>query len=218
VVPYKIVLADDHVLFRQMTKKNIETIPGIEVSGEASDGQELLDLLKKLNPDMVILDITMPKVHGIQAIKEIRQLHPDAKILVLTMHKAKEFVYRALSAGADGYLVKENTYSDLVSAIEKIRDGGSYISSLVSGEMMKLFRKREHGVGANPQELLSARERQVLNLIAAGKSSKEIAETLTISAMTVYNHRINIKKKLGIKKNFDLIKYSLQKEYPPMGD
>ena len=212
--PYRIILADDHLLFRQVIKKSIEEIPGLEVVGEVGDGIELLELLKKSAADMIILDISMPNLQGIEAAREIKNLYPKVKILVLTMHKSREYVLSALSAGADGYLLKENAYADLLSAIESIKQGKNYISSLISSQLTDILRqKHTRKTPGLLSEPLSAREKTVLTLLAEGKSSKEIGEILSISPMTVNNHRAHIKKKLKIKNNAELIKYAIQKGY-----
>ncbi len=214
VSQYKIVVADDHLLIREMIRKSIEEVPGMEVVGEAGDGIQLLDLLKKTRPNLVLLDITMPNLQGIDALKQIRSLYPDVNVLVLTMHKSKQHISSALSAGADGYLLKENAFDDLLVAIERIRRGERYISNLLSDQITELFLQKDSMRGGIDQvEPLSAREKEVLELILAGKSAKEIADHLSISVMTVYNHRINIKKKLGIRKDVDLIKYGIRKGY-----
>lgn len=210
--PYRIVLADDHCLFREGIKRIIEEIPDLEVVGEAGDGLGLLELVKKTQPDMVILDISMPNLQGIEATNKIKSLFPQVKILILTMHKSKEHLYRAMSAGADGYLLKENAYDDLVSAVSDLREGKTYISNLVYSHMVDFFRLQRRELVQQPK-VLSGREREVLELISEGKTSKEIAEKLDISITTVQSHRVNIKKKLNIKKNADLIKYAIQKGY-----
>ena len=128
MTPYSIVLADDHVLVRQGLRRILEGTAGLEVVGEANDGLELLDLLTRVNPHLVILDIFMPNLRGIEAIHEIKKIHPEVKILILTMHKDKEYLYLALSAGAKGYLLKEDADKQLFSAIEKVRQGKTYIS------------------------------------------------------------------------------------------
>jgi len=212
--PYQIILADDHVLFREGIKRVVEAIPGLQVVGEAGDGLELLDLLKnKMVPDLLILDLTMPHLQGIEAAREIKKLYPDLKILILTMHKSKEHLGRGLTAGAHGYLLKENAYADLVVAIDTIRQGETYISPLISPQLPEAFRQKCLGEPTDLGEALTTREIEVLKLLAAGKSSPEIGEVLHISPFTVQKHRSNIKKKLNIRKNADLIKYAIRQGY-----
>jgi DNA-binding NarL/FixJ family response regulator len=211
--PYKILLADDHVLVRESIRRTIEDNPGLVVVGEVSNGLELLDFLKKTAVDLVVLDISMPYLHGLEAAKEIKVRHPEVKILVLTMHKSKGHLYQALLAGAEGYLLKENACADLITAINTLRQGQHYVSTLISGHLTDIFRKC-HGPEQMPsQEQLTVREQEILSLLSTSKSAKQISDILSISAMTVYNHISNIKKKLNINNNIDLIKYAIEEGY-----
>ena len=211
---YRIVLADDHVMFRKGIKNILEGAKDLEVIGEVDDGLKLLDFFKKKTPDMVIMDISMPKLRGLEATREIKKVSPDTKVLILTMHKDKEYVYHAVSAGAEGYLLKEDADTELFAAVEKIRQGGTYISPLLSGEVTHALIQASHR-GQTPQdsEPLTIREREVLKLIAEGITNKEIADLLFISVRTVEHHRANIMRKLNIKKIANLIKYAIRKGY-----
>lgn len=200
---YRLVLADDHVLIRQGLGGIIKGVADLAVIGEAGDGAALLALLKTVTPHMVILDLSMPNLRGIEAVHEIKREYPEVKILVLTMHK--EYLHQALSAGADGYLLKEDAERDLFSAIENIRQGRIYISPRLTGELL--------GLRATPVDPLSSREKSVLSFIAAGKSNREIAEALFISVRTVESHRAAIMKKLSLNNTADLVKYAIQKGY-----
>lgn len=212
--PYRIVLADDHVMFRQGIKNILEGAEDMEVVGEVGDGLKLLQFFKKVVPDMVILDISMPNLRGLEATREIKMISPDTKVLILTMHKDKEYVYHAISAGAEGYLVKEDADTELFAAVEKIRQGGYYISPLLSGELThELIHARRNGQATPPSESLTIREREVLKLIAEGISNKEIADLLCISTRTVEHHRANIMTKLNIRKTVNLVKYAIRKGY-----
>ena len=214
VSPYRIVLADDHVILRQGIKKMIEEVADLKVVGETSDGLELLNIVKDLTPNMVILDISMPNLRGIEATREIKTICPDVKVLILTMHKDMELLHHAVSAGADGYMLKEDSDMELFSAIEKVRQRGIYISRLLSRELLDDWVQTCRGRNYKPPvERLSTREREVLKLIAEGKTSKEIADLLYISVRTVENHRANITKKLGLKRTADLVKYAIRKGY-----
>jgi DNA-binding NarL/FixJ family response regulator len=210
--PYGIVLADDHKMFRQGVKMIIDETDDLEVIGEADDGLELLELLKKLSPQMVIMDISMPKMRGVEATREIKIVNPGMKILILTMHRNKELLYHCFSAGAEGYLLKEDTDTELFSAIEAIRTGRSYVSPILSldlaDDLTRIYSGRQH-----PLERLTLREREVLTLISEGKSRKEIADSLYISVHTVGHHRSNIMRKLQMKKTADLVKYAVRKGY-----
>lgn len=212
---YGIVLADDHVLVRQGLRRILEGMADLEVVGEANDGLELLNLLNQLTPHMVILDIFMPNLRGIEAIHEIKKIRPEVKVLILTMHKDKEYLYLALSAGAKGYLLKEDADKELFSAIEKIRQGKTYISPHFSEEVVDDLVQIGRGDAKAIFEIdpLTTREREVLKLVAEGKSSKEIAHVLFISVLTVNNHRANIMEKLNLNKATDLVKYAIRKGY-----
>ncbi|MBA3037437.1 MAG: response regulator transcription factor [Desulfobacterium sp.] len=208
------MLADDHVMFRQGIKNILEKDKGLEVIGEAGDGLKLLELLNKATPDMIILDISMPNLRGIEATHEIKMILPEVKVLILSMHKDKEFVYSAISAGAEGYLLKEDADTELFAAIEKIRQEGRYISPLLLGDLTdELFQAHHKGQLTPQYEPLTTREREVLKFIAEGISNKEIADLLFISVRTVENHRANIMRKLNIKSTANLIKYAIRKGY-----
>jgi DNA-binding NarL/FixJ family response regulator len=213
--PFRIALADDHVLVRQGFKRILEGVCDLEVIGEANDGIELLNLLNQVTPDMVILDIFMPNLRGIEAIHEIKKIHPDVKILILTMHTDKEYLYLSLSAGAKGYLLKEDADKELFSAIEKVRQGKTYISPYFSEEVVDDLVQVGRGNTKTifEPDPLTPREREVLKLIAEGKSSKEIANLLFISVSTVNNHRASIMEKLSLNKATDLVKYAIRKGY-----
>ena len=212
--PYRIVLADDHVMFRQGIKKILEGAEGLEVVGEAGDGLKLLERLKKDVPDMVILDISMPNLRGLEATREIKTISSDVKVLILTMHRDKEYVHYAISAGAEGYLLKEDADTELFTAIKMIRQGGHYISPLLSGELThELIQASQKGQLTPPSDPLTLREREVLKLIAEGITNKEIADLLCISIRTVEHHRANIMEKLNIKQTASLIKYAIHRGY-----
>ena len=212
--PYRIVLADDHAMFRQGITNILESAEDLEVVGEANDGLKLLELLKKVTPDMVILDISMPNLRGLEATREIKTIFPDVKVLILTMHRDKEYVYSAISAGAEGYLLKEDADTELFAAIDTIRKKGHYLSPLLSGELThELIRTSQKGQLSSPSDPLTIREREVLKLIAEGIPNKEIADLLYISIRTVEHHRANIMQKLNIKKTANLVKYAIRKGY-----
>ncbi len=209
--PYRVVLADDHLLFREGMKRLIDEMPGVEVIGEASDGLELLALLKESSPDLAIIDISMPNLRGIEAAREITTLYPRTEVLILTMHKSKEYLYHSISAGAKGYLLKEDSDAELFSAIKTIRNGGIYLTHTMAGELAEDLSQILDGKGQIRGELLTTREREVLKLIAEGKSNNEIAELLYISRRTAENHRANIMKKLKARKPADLVRYASER-------
>lgn len=212
---YRIILADDHVLLRQGLKRILEGIPDLEVVGEANDGIDLLALLRHVTPHLIILDISMPKLRGLEAIHEIKSILPDTNILILTMHKDKEYLYLALTAGAKGYLLKEDADRELFKAIEKIRQGKTYFSPYFSEELINDWTHlgKEDAKAISELDPLTLREREVLKLIVEGKSNKEMADLLFISVRTVERHRANMMEKLNLKKSTDLVKYAIQKGY-----
>lgn len=205
---YRIILADDHVLFRQGLMKIMEGMPGLEVVGEAGDGAELVSLLNRQTCDMVILDLSMPGIGGIEVLPEIKRINPQAKILVLTMHNDKEYLYRALSGGVDGYFLKREADTQLSMAIEKIRQGKMYVSPCLSQDLINdlEFIKEKF-----TKPVLTPREKEVLNLVGEGKSNKDIANHLFVSVHTVERHRANIMSKLNLRGTADLIKYAIEK-------
>jgi two-component system secretion response regulator SsrB len=201
--PYTIVLADDHVLIRQALKGLIDSLPGLKVVGEADNGLELLELLKTVIPDLIIIDIFMPYLSGIATIEQIKQLKATSKILILTMSKSIEHIKSGLDAGVEGYLLKDNASVDLLAAIKVIRQGKKYLSPSLLGARM---------AGDIKQSPLSHREVAVLKLFAEGYTRKKIAEILCVSHQTVIVHMNNIKQKLAIENDTDLIKYALRTE------
>jgi DNA-binding NarL/FixJ family response regulator len=211
VKSYRVVVADDHVLFRQGMNKLIETMPGIEVIGEASDGLELLNLLENLSPDMVLVDISMPNLRGIEAAREIKALYPHTKVLILTMHKSKQYLYHAISAGAHGYLLKEDSDIELIAAIKTIRNGGIYVPQSLSRELTKDMLRMAQETGKTIGEGLSLRETEVMRLIAEGKTNNEIGTVLSISPRTVENHRAHVLRKLNLKGTADIVRYAMEK-------
>jgi len=211
--PYQIILADDHLMFRNGIKRIIEDSKDLLVLGEADNGLQLLAMLKKTKPDMVILDISMPKIRGLEATHEIKACYPDIKILILTMHRNKEYLLQALSAKADGYLLKEDTDAQLIDAIGTIRGGKIYLSPLISEDLSQNLLGYFEDADPSVDETLSNREKEVLTLLTEGQSNKEIAELLCISARTVEHHRASINKKLKVKSLVDLVKYAIRKGY-----
>jgi len=207
---YRVIIADDHGLVRQGLRRIVEEAPELEVVGEAEDGLSLLRLLNEVTADIVLLDIAMPNLRGIEAIPRIKAIHPKIKVLIITMHNDKELLYRALSAGVDGYFLKKEVDRELFAAIEKIRQGQTYVSSEISDRMGDDWGRIREGL---QRSLLTDREKEILHLIADGRSNKEMAGLLYISVHTVERHRANIMAKLDIHTMADLIKYAIQRSY-----
>jgi DNA-binding NarL/FixJ family response regulator len=203
---YTIVLADDHMLFRQGVKRIIEENPNFKVIGEAGDGLALLDLLKTCSPDLVILDISMPLLRGLEAARELRVTYPKIKILLLTMHRKKDFLQQAIEAGADGFMLKEDADYGLIQAIQSLRRGEKYFSPLVMAELAELAEKKPK------PDPLTNRERQIVKLLAEGKTSQEVADLLFISVFTVRRHRDNIMRKLKLDRLADLVRYAIDRD------
>lgn len=214
MVTYRVVLADDHVLFRKGIKSILEKDHGIEVVGEADDGLMLLALLRRVDPDLVILDVCMPQLRGLEAAMEIKKITPDVKILILSMHRDRAYVRSAIAAGVEGYLLKEDADTELFAAIAKIKQDGNYLSPLLC-EQLAYGMFQTHCKSEEPlqDEPLSTREREVLKLVAEGFSNRQIADLLSISVRTVENHRANIMKKLNVKNVAYLTKYAIAKGY-----
>jgi DNA-binding NarL/FixJ family response regulator len=198
-------------MVRQGIRRIVEENHELEVVAEASDGSELFDLLRNASVNLIIADITMPNISGIEATKRVKALYPEVKVLILTMHKGKELLEHAIAAGADGYLLKEDAPKELMNAIATIRQGEIYMSPLIlpyiTGFYLRSLRP------AARSDMLSARETEILKLIAEGKSSKEIAAILHLSIRTVDNHRARIMKKLNVSKNIDLVRHALSMGY-----
>jgi DNA-binding NarL/FixJ family response regulator len=211
---YRVILADDHILVRRGVKRILEENKNLEIVGEVGDGLELLNTLNKIEADMIILDVSMPNLRGIEAIPEIRHVRPEVKVLILTMHKEEEYLYQAISAGANGYLLKEDAEKELFSAIENIQNGKIYISpGLTDQSMQNWARMRRGEEDSQRADALTVRQREILKMIAEGKSNKEIGDMLCISVRTVERHRANMMDKLKIRKTAELVQYALKKHY-----
>lgn len=209
----RIALADDHALIRHGIKKMIEEDPNLTVIGEVGDGLELIELLKQEPADLIILDISMPNMRGIEAIREVRKVCPEVKVLILTMHKNEQYLCSSIGSGADGYLLKEDSDTELLPAIATVLQGDFYISPNLSkdlpDDLVASCRDRSDMSG----DILTPREKQILQMVAEGITSKDIAEKLDISKRTVEHHRANMMKKLNIKRAADLIKYAISKGF-----
>ena len=205
--PYRIILADDHVMFRHGIRNLIEKIVDIQISGEVNDGLELLEFLKTSVPDLILLDIAMPNLRGLEALREVKKHYPRVKVLILTMHDNEEFIRQAVISKVDGFILKEEPSGELIQAIKAIRAGNKYFSSRLSETLRSFVREEDY------TEALTIREREVLQCLARGMSIQEISDSLYISVHTVRRHRYNIMQKLGLKSMTDLVKYAISKGY-----
>jgi DNA-binding NarL/FixJ family response regulator len=215
--PYRVVLTDDHVLVRQALGKIIGSADGLKVVAEASDGLELLALLRQRRrfADLVILDIAMPRLRGIETIRELKVIDATPKILIVSMHRDKEYVSAAMSAGASGYLLKEDAEIELFAAIAKVRRGGVYVSPQLRDEMTKTVAAalRPARPPLPTVDRLTLREREILKLAAEGQTAKQIATLLCVSFRTVEHHRANVMAKLNLKGAAALVQYAVAHRY-----
>ena len=207
----RIILADDHKIFRAGLKSLIDQEKGFKVVGEAKDGEALLEELRSVACDLVVLDLSMPQMDGMAAIKVIRREFPKVKILVLTMQKDHEHFRHAIASGALGYVLKEDAYEELILAIKLVLRGKNFVSEGVSRLVTQRYIRSLDDTGSPSLEILTPRERQVLRLIADGLSNKDVAGRLKISIRTVETHRANLTNKLGIKSAARLTKFAISK-------
>jgi RNA polymerase sigma factor (sigma-70 family) len=208
----RVLLADDHKLMRAGLRLVIDQQGDLTVVGEADDGRQALELAKSLKPDVVVMDIGMPNLNGIEAARQITEIRPEASVVMLSMHSDEGYVLRALRAGARGYLLKDSATTDLVQAIRAVAEGKSFFSPAVSKVLLQDYMRKLRRTGAEDSyDLLSPREREVLQLVAEGKSNKEVANLLNLSVYTVETHRAKIMQKLNLKGVPELILYAVRK-------
>ena len=208
----RVLLVDDQAMFREGVRSLLEGEPDLEVVGEVEDGRQAVQTALTLAPDVVLMDITMPQLDGIEATRQIRSQNDAIKVLILTMHDNEDVFFRSISAGASGYVLKRSGGVELMSAIRSTHEGHSYLSPLLAKALMSDYLQRgERGQDGTAQgRRLSGREQEILKLIAEGHSSREIAEMLDLSVKTVHNHRTRLMTKLDIHRNTDLVKYAIR--------
>jgi DNA-binding NarL/FixJ family response regulator len=207
--PIKLVLADDHTIVRSGIRSLLEKMGGLEVVGEAADGRETLKLVKSVEPEIVILDIAMPRMNGIETTRRIVKDIPRVKVIILSMYANEEYVLQAIQAGASGYLLKDVATSELELAIKAVARGETYLSSAVSRHVIDSYRRRVVQDGMIPQQLTD-RQREILQLIAEGNSTKEIAAVLGLSTKTVEAHRTELMKRLDVHDVAGLVRYAVK--------
>ncbi len=202
----KVLLADDHGIVRQGLKLILAAQPDFEVIGEASNGREAAELAEKLRPDLVLMDVQMPELNGIEATRRMVAANSRIRVLVLSMHKEALYVREVLKAGARGYILKDAIDTELLTAMRSVARGDGYISPAVSGALLTDYREQS----SNPLDTLSTREREVLQLIAEGKTNKEVATKLNLSVYTVDSHRGKIMEKLNLHSAGELVRFAMK--------
>jgi DNA-binding NarL/FixJ family response regulator len=208
----RVLLADDHVLIRAGLRLVVEGQPDLTVVGEAGDGREAVAMAESLKPDVVVMDIGMPNLNGIEAARQVIEKLPGAQVVMLSMHSDEGYVLRALKAGAKAYLLKDSAEADLARAIRAAAEGKSFFSPAVGKVLLEDYvRKLQRTGGEDSYELLSPREREILQLVAEGKSSKDIANVLNLSVYTVETHRARVMQKLNLRGIPELILYAVRK-------
>jgi two-component system, NarL family, response regulator NreC len=208
----RIILADDHVVMRSGLRLLLERQPNLQVVGEAADGRAAVELAASEKPDVVVMDIAMPHLNGVEAARQIAMRSPQTAIAILSMHSDESYVIRSLKAGARAYLLKDSAEADLIAAIHAITEGKSYFSPAVRSLLKEDYMRQLEDTGAEDSyELLTTREREVLQLVAEGKSNKEVANVLNLSLYTVETHRTHILQKLNLHSVPELILYAVRK-------
>ena len=207
----RIVLAEDHTILREGLRALLTADPNFEITGEAADGRAAVRLVEKQIPDLILMDLSMPRMTGMDAIREIKKRYPQTKIIALTVHKTEEYLRTTLQAGADGYVLKDATHEELMMAVESVLKGKTYLSPGVSRRVIEGYLEgKESQMPPSTLGLLSQREREVLKLIAEGYKNKEIATDLCISLKTVEKHRANLMKKLDLHNAAALTAYAIE--------
>ncbi len=208
----KLLIVDDHTIVREGLRSLLELAGDMEIAGEASNGREGLEQVEKIHPNVVLIDIAMPVMGGLEAIRRIRKRFPEIKILVLTQYDDKEHVFPAIQAGANGFISKAAASSELTAGIRAVFSGGSYLSPSIAKLFVEDYKHEAAArVRCDPYEQLTDRERDVLILVAEGRTTQEIADTLVISPKTVEGHKRNLMVKLDITNRIDLVKYAVRR-------
>jgi len=210
VKPIRVILADDHTLVRAGIRALLEKIPGVEVVAEADDGREVLDLVRRHRPDVVLMDITMPGLNGLEAAARLAKEFPEARVLILSMHNNEEYYWRALKAGAAGYLLKKAATTELATALQRVALGEIYLSQEISKRLVKKIPGEGIADRKSPLEQLTGRQREILQLIAEGQNTKGIAELLKVSPKTVEYHRMKLMAGLNVHDIPGLVRFALR--------
>lgn len=205
----RIILADDHAMIREGLRLLLQTQPDLEVVGEASNGQEVMSLAEQLQPDLILLDVSMPQMNGLKTTEVLKKSNPNLKILPLTRHTDVAYIQQMLKAGASGYMLKQSDSSELLHAIRAVVDGRTYLDPLVAEKLLSNVYGRTPRKDQFPQQKLSTRETEVIRLIAQGYSNKEVVASLDISVKTVETYKANVMKKLDLKSRIDIVRYAI---------
>jgi len=209
---YRIVIAEDHTILREGLRALVSSNPNFEVVGEAEDGREAIRCVEKMKPNLVLMDLSMPRMNGMDAIREIKRQSPETKILVLTVHKTEEYILATFKAGTDGYVLKDATHAELTMAIKNVLNGKHYISPGISDKVLEGYLEGRKTLKARTSwETLTQREREILKLIAEGYKNKEISDYLCISPKTVEKHRANLMEKLDLHNVQALTAFAIQR-------
>lgn len=209
----RILVADDHDIVRAGLKSLLERQEDIEIVGEAADGREVVRLAEQLNPSIIVTDIAMPQLNGIDAAAQILRHDPDVKIIILSMYADEEFLVRALTAGVKGYLLKDAVQADLLRAVRAVATGRSFFSPAIAQTLAEDYvRQLQHKGLEDSYELLTEREREILQLLAEGKSNKEVATVLNVSPYTVETHRMHLMQKLNLHNTAEIVLYAVRKK------
>jgi two-component system response regulator NreC len=208
----RIVIAEDHTILREGLRALISSEPNLDVVGEAGDGRDAIHCVETLTPDLVLMDLSMPRVDGLEAIKEIKKRHPETKVLALTVHKTEEYILATLRAGADGYVLKDATQDELLMAIRSVLGGKSYLSPGASEKVIEGYLESRKTLKTSTSwDTLTSREREILKLIAEGYKNRDIADYLFISVKTVEKHRANLMRKLDLHTTSALTAFAMEK-------
>jgi len=210
-----ILLADDHALLRQGLRMLLESEPDLKVVGEAGDGHETLRLTERLRPDIIIVDVMMPGVGGLEVATRVHRSLPKTKVIVLSMYDTEAYVIEALQAGASAYVLKKASSIDLINALRRVLEGGLYLSPPLDEKAIEAYARLSKATRPDPYEDLTAREREVLSLAAEGLTNPQVAEHLSLSPRTVEMHRASLMKKLGLKNQSELIRFAIRRGILP---
>jgi DNA-binding NarL/FixJ family response regulator len=207
---FRILIADDHEIVRRGIRALIENHPGWEVCAEASDGREAVEKVRELHPDLALVDVSMPNLNGLDAARQIVEIAPQTRVLILTMHESEQIVREVLEVGARGFLLKTDAARDLVSAIQALQRRTTFFTSSVAEMVLNGFLDGRGDTRKISKERLTPREREVVQLLAEGKSSKEVAVVLNLSVKTAETHRTNVMRKLDLHSVADLVRYAVR--------